>query len=1108
MTGARTSRAARSVVVGEDPLWYKDAVIYELHVRAFHDGNGDGIGDFVGLTQKLDYLVELGVTAIWLLPFYESPLRDDGYDIADYRKIHPAYGTLRDFRRFLHAAHERGLRVITELVLNHTSDQHPWFQRARVAPKGSVYRNYYVWSDTATEYADARVIFKDFERSNWTWDPVAEQYYWHRFYSHQPDLNFENHRVRQEILEVASFWLRMGVDGFRLDAVPYLFEEEGTTCENLPKTHAFLKELRAHVDSYFPGRMLLSEANQWPEDAVAYFGEGDECHMAFHFPLMPRLFMSARMEDRFPTTEILEQTPAIPETCQWALFLRNHDELTLEIVTDEERDYMYRVYAAEDRARVNLGIRRRLAPLLANNRRLIELLNALLFSLKGTPVVYYGDEIGMGDNIYLGDRDSVRTPMQWSADRNAGFSRANPQKLYLPVIIDPEYHYEAVNVDAQQANPSSLLWWMRRLIGLRRRHPAFARGSLEFVEGDNHRVLAFVREYAGERLLVVANLSRFAQGVHLSLEGYAGAEPVELFGHGRFPRIGHEPYFLALGPHSFYWFELATEGADGKPEPTLPEIRVVAGPEEVFDGRREELDRVLAEYVPARRWFGGLMRRPRRVWVVDRIPLRAVGLPPTVFAVLMAEYEQGEPDQFGVLLSVVAEERRAAEEAAAGWAVVAALVSAAGERWVLVDALALPEVCGALPGLFRGRTRMAGERGALVFVAEPGMRFGTVTASPVLGRAEQSNTSVHFPGQFVFKAIRRLEPGTHPQVELGELLARTRAAEMVPRLAGYVEYVRDGVRPMVAGVIEAAVPHQYDAWTFATEQLGRMLEEVAAARVEAPVVTEGNDPLGCGPAPERLLEFSGPWLEFVETLGRRTGELHAALAGIDHPEFVPERYTPFYQRALAQGFRVQARRALVALRRALPRLSPEAVELAGQVLEKEGAFVERLQAVGTRRLESLRIRCHGDLHLGQVLVNGREPVFIDFEGEPLKSLTERRMRRSPLRDVAGMVRSFHYASRVGLREVVEGHAAGSGTDLERWALAWYLWTSWAYLTGYFEVARASGLPGGSEEEQRFLLATFVLDKAFYELGYELDRRPGWEEIPLRGLLLVASQEGL
>src|SRR5579883_3297618 len=462
-------KLARTITLADDPLWYKDAIIYELHVRAFADSNGDGIGDFRGLMGKLDYLQDLGITALWLLPFYPSPLRDDGYDIADYTNVNPAYGTLADFQAFLKEAHRRGLRVITELVLNHTSDQHPWFQRARRAPAGSPERNFYVWTDDPNKYHEARIIFKDFEPSNWTWDPVAGAYFWHRFYSHQPDLNYDNPAVHQATFEVLDFWLGMGIDGLRLDAVPYLYEREGTNCENLPETHAYLKKLRRHIDEKFPNRMLLAEANQWPEDAVAYFGQGDECHMDFHFPLMPRLFMALRMEDRFPIIDILQQTPAIPESCQWALFLRNHDELTLEMVTDEDRDYMYRLYAQDPQARINLGIRRRLAPLLENHRGKIELLNALLLALPGTPVIYYGDEIGMGDNIYLGDRNGVRTPMQWNAERNAGFSRANPQRLYLPVIIDPEYHFEAVNVEAQQNNPHSLLWWMKRIIEQRKR---------------------------------------------------------------------------------------------------------------------------------------------------------------------------------------------------------------------------------------------------------------------------------------------------------------------------------------------------------------------------------------------------------------------------------------------------------------------------------------------------------------------------------------------------------------------------------------------------------------------------------------------------------------
>ena len=486
----------------DGPLWYKDAIVYELHVRAFSDSDVDGVGDIRGLIDKLDYLHDLGVTAIWLLPFFPSPLKDDGYDVSDYVDIQPVFGNMSDFRALVEEAHQRGLRIIIELVLNHTSDQHPWFQRARRAPPGSRWRDFYIWSDTTNRYREARIIFKDSEQSNWSWDSVAKAYYWHRFYSHQPDLNYDNPAVHRAIINVVNFWLRLGVDGFRVDAVPYLYKREGTTCENLPETHVYLKGLRKHIDAKFKDRMLLAEANQWPEDAVAYFGDGDEFHMAFHFPLMPRMFMAIRMEDRFPILDILEQTPRVPDNCQWALFLRNHDELTLEMVADEERDYMYRVYAHDPVARLNLGIRRRLAPLLSNNRRKIELMNILLFSLPGTPVIYYGDEIGMGDNVYLGDRNGVRTPMQWSPDRNAGFSRTNPQKLYLPPIIDPEYHYESVNVENQQGNPDSLLWWMKRLIALRKRYRSLGRGTISFLQPENRKILAFIRQYQGEAILV------------------------------------------------------------------------------------------------------------------------------------------------------------------------------------------------------------------------------------------------------------------------------------------------------------------------------------------------------------------------------------------------------------------------------------------------------------------------------------------------------------------------------------------------------------------------------------------------------------------------------
>ncbi len=602
-----------------DPLWYKDAVIYELHVKTFCDSDGDGMGDFRGLSDKLDFLQELGITAIWLLPFYPSPMRDDGYDIADYFDVNPNFGTLDDFRAFLSAAHERGLRVITELVINHTSDQNPWFQKSRRALPGSPERDFYVWSDTPEKYQDARIIFKDFETSNWSWDPVAKAYYWHRFYSHQPDLNFDNPVVHEAVEKVCDFWLNMGVDGLRLDAVPYLYEREGTNCENLPETHAYLKKLRAHVDLKFPGRMLLAEANQWPEDAVAYFGSGDESHMSFHFPLMPRMFMSLQMEDRFPIIDILDQTPPIPDNCQWAMFLRNHDELTLEMVTDEERDYMWRVYANDPHARINLGIRRRLAPLLANSRRKIELLNTLLFSMPGTPIIYYGDEIGMGDNIYLGDRNGCRTPMQWSPDRNAGFSRANPQQLFLPVIIDPEYHYEATNVENQQKNLSSLLWWMRRVIAMRKNFKAFSRGSLEFLYPDNAKVLAFLRRYENETIVVVVNLSRFAQSVELDLSHFSGCVPVEVFSRNPFPAIKKSRYVLTLNPHAHYWFVLQpqTERRRLEKKRVVPTLHASADLRALLaDGQRARFEReILPAYIQSCRWFGAKSRTLRHLRV-------------------------------------------------------------------------------------------------------------------------------------------------------------------------------------------------------------------------------------------------------------------------------------------------------------------------------------------------------------------------------------------------------------------------------------------------------------------------------------------------------------
>ncbi|MEM3526034.1 MAG: maltose alpha-D-glucosyltransferase, partial [Candidatus Jordarchaeaceae archaeon] len=754
----------------DDSLWYKDAIIYEVHVKSFFDSNGDGVGDFRGLIEKLDYLKSLGITAVWLLPFYPSPLKDDGYDVANYFEIHPNYGTLQDFKEFLREAHKRGIRVIVELVLNHTSDQHLWFQRARRAKPGSAWRDFYVWSDTPDKYKDAKIIFKDFEASNWTWDSVAKAYYWHRFYSHQPDLNYDNPRVHTAIFRVVDFWLEMGVDGLRLDAAPYLYEREGTTCENLPETFQFIEKLRAHIDSRFKNRILLAEANQWPEDVVAYFGEGNRCHMTFHFPLMTRFFMAVQLEDRLPIIDIIEQTPRIPESCQWALFLRNHDELTLEMVTDEERDYMFRVYASDPNARINLGIRRRLAPLLGNDRRKIELMNVLLFSFPGTPIIYYGDEIGMGDNYYLGDRNGVRTPMQWSSDRNAGFSKANPQKLYLPVIIDSEYHYEVVNVENQERNPHSLLWWIRRLITTRKRFKAFSRGSLEFLYPDNSKVLAFIRKYQNENILVVVNLSRFSQAVELNLSNYVGFVPEDVFSKNKFPVIREASYVITLGPYGFYWFLLQkekTENVSLSQEWIIPKIRVEERWETILeDGMKDKLKEIISNYLKNCYWFGGETLTMQEINICNVIPVSGDSTS-AYLLVLEVNYVEGNTEKYLLPLSFASKEKakKIIEEFPQG--IVASLLIG-GEEGVLYDGVYDEEFCRILLLMIVQEKRIKGEWGELV--AYVGKMFRkmlnnkdvSLLASRVM-EGKLGNTPIVYGDVFFLKLYRKLGEGKNPE---------------------------------------------------------------------------------------------------------------------------------------------------------------------------------------------------------------------------------------------------------------------------------------------------------------------------------------------------------
>jgi len=1109
----------RSLLPDDDPLWYKDAVIYELHVRAFHDSDGDGIGDFRGLTGKLDYLQDLGVTALWLLPFYPSPLKDDGYDIADYMTVHPSYGMLADFKQFLRESHRRGIRVITELVVNHTSDQHPWFQKARRSPPGSRWRNYYVWSDTPDRYRETRIIFQDFENSNWSWDPVANAYYWHRFYSHQPDLNFDNPGVRKAIFQVLDFWLGMGVDGLRLDAVPYLIEREGTSCENLPETHKVLKGIRKRVEEKFRNRMLLAEANQWPEDAVAYFGEEDECHMAFHFPLMPRLFMAVRMEDRYPVIDILTQTPAIPESCQWALFLRNHDELTLEMVTDEERDYMYRVYAHDPQARINLGIRRRLVPLLGKDRRKFELMNALLFSLPGTPVIYYGDEIGMGDNIYVGDRNGVRTPMQWSADRNAGFSRAPSQRLYLPVNIDPDYHFETVNVEARQNNLSSPLWFMKRILSLRKRFRAFGRGTIEFLYPENHHVLAFLRSYGEERILVVANLSRFVQYVELDLSPHRGAVPVELFGQTCFPEVADGRYLLTLGPHAFYWFSLERPRAEeavaaqADRERKIPRLAAEGAWETLLrDEGKRKLERVLPDYIRGRRWFGGKARKMKAALVDDAVPLAGSSQAAQVLLVRV-EYLEEDPEIY-TLPVAFADGKRAARIARESPQAVIAEVSETGRNGrregVLYDALHDREACEFLLESTARRRRFKGAQGEIAANPLRGFRKirgpGEKAPRARMMRAEQSNTSVVFGDRMILKVFRRVDSGVNPDLEIGAFLTEKAAFPHISPVAGFLEYRRGRKEPMTLGIFQGFVRNQGDAWRYTLDILGRYFERVMARpqgskEIECPA----KSPLSLAgePLPAEAGELMGEYLPAARALGERTAGMHLALSSEgEDPAFAPQSFTSLYQRSLYQSMRNLTGHAMLLLKRRLRYLPEGLREDARRVLEAEDRILKRFRGILDRKISAMRIRIHGDFHLGQVLHTGKDFVIIDFEGEPAHTLTARRIKRSPLRDVAGMLRSFHYASKAHLVGTTGGSAIREEDHsvLEPWARCWNSWVSAAFLESYLATAsRGSFLPK-TREELSALLSTYLMEKAIYELEYELNNRPDWVKLPLRGIL--------
>ena len=1104
-----------------DPLWYKDAVIYELHVRSFYDSDNDGYGDFQGLREKLPYLDSLGVNTLWLLPFLKSPLKDDGYDTADYFKVLPVHGDLDDFKAFLDEAHARGMRVITELVLNHTSDQHPWFQEAR--DPASDKHDWYVWSETDEKYEDVRIIFTDTEDSNWAWDQKAQKYYWHRFFSHQPDLNYDNPEVREKMKEVMFFWLDMGVDGLRLDAVPYLYEREGTTSENLPETIAYVKELRAAVeDRYGPGKVLLAEANQWPEDTLPYFGENAEgkstgVQMAYNFPIMPRMYMALRRENRRPLMEMIDLTNDIPDDAQWALFLRNHDELTLEMVTDEERDYMYHEYAADDRFRINAGIRRRLAPLLGGERRRIELMTALLFSLKGSPILYYGDEIGMGDDPFLGDRNGVRTPMQWSPDKNGGFSRAPHHKLFMPPINRGQYSYEFVNVENAEEDPHSLLHFTRRLIALRQQHKKiFGRGTFDLLSVENQAVLTFLREHEGEKILVVVNLSRFVQSVHIeSNSDLAGLAPVELFGQSAFPPIEEdEDYHVTIGPHHFYWFKLVPEEevqqtdsskrdlrvAEGGPDDhRLPVLPVAEGlqnllvPTMAKDRGPEQLESLLPDYITDQRWFGGKGESIEDVAIEDAVRLQT---DPVVYISVLHVVQDGEDSFYTLpLMAAPEEDADAILEESPNAALAWLEIDDTGTKKLVYDATVSLDFWETLFRWWQRGSKGRSLKG--VYKAEPSDEAQGVEPKTIrLLSAEQSNTSAIVNDEYFVKIYRRLEQGTNPEKELLDHLTGVDFT-FCPRLHGTINF-RRSKRQYTLGVLQEALPVETDGWTYALSATSRFFDRVEnssfpreQARVSgAPANIEdwASDPPRDISVPVWLEEVAPELISLARVLGVRTAEMHRALAQADAPDMRPEPAPEDAGETLANLLcsELEQTRSL---------LASHEEELSAELPSDAAwrAAEDRISTLKTVDGPHDRIRVHGDYHLGQLLRGEGDFYILDFEGEPARPLTERRKRDNALRDVAGMLRSIEYA----VLAAWEDHTDCS-PDYTPWIDALLRWSEVTFMNAYADTAGDADFLPPTPARYSYLWG-YLFQKAIYEVRYELNHRPGWAWLPLRGL---------
>ncbi|MEO8470565.1 MAG: maltose alpha-D-glucosyltransferase [Chryseolinea sp.] len=1086
-----------------EALWFKDAIIYEVSVRAFYDSNGDGIGDFQGLIQKLDYLEDLGITAIWLLPFFHSPLKDDGFDVTDHCDVHPDYGTLSDFKQFIKEAHRKNIKVITELILNHTSDQHPWFKRSRKAKPGTRYRDLYVWSDSPEKYKEARVMFKSDETTNWSWDPEAKAYFWHRFYKHQPELNYDNPEIQLEMIKVVDFWMKLGVDGFRLASVPFLFEEEGTSSENLPQTHTFLRKLRSHIDRNYKNRILIAEANLWPEDAAAYFGDGEECHMNFNYPLMPRMFLALRTEDSYPIIDILEQTPVTPENSQWAVFLRNHDELGLEMVTEEEKDYLFKAYANEEDTKFNVGIRRRLAPLMNNDRRKIELLHAILFSLPGTPVLYYGDEIGMGDNVYLGDRYGVRTPMQWSMNQNAGFSASNPQRLYLPVITDPVYRYESVNVLTQEQNHSSFLWWMKNVMAMRKRLSIFGRGDLKFIESSNAKVLAFSRSYDSLQMVIIANLSQFSQAAMLKMSDYKGFEVTEVFSQNRFMNVGESDYPITIGPYGYFWFQVDAAEKREKSEASgeLPLVKTEISWEKLFDNYNEvrSLERkVLPPFLKKCRWFGGKAKVVNKVSINKAIPLKVEG--DTHFLVVLeVHYVQRLPELYFLPLTFISSDSMVERVEYTAQSVVCR-AEIQGTPGFIMDS--------SYDKVFRDYlfVSMAKEiqvrdddGGRIQFNSSV---FAKIDANQAVDskimKSDQSNTAIIFNDLYFFKFYRKIEKEMNPELEIVRFLTEHTTFQNSPRYAGSIEHHDNENNVIVFGLLQERVENQGEAWTMSMDAVGKYYERVLEKGKGIKLPKLINKPsIKFEEVPEPIKELIGKSIyDRMTKLGQRTAEMHLALASdTSNPAFTPEPFTANYQRSIYSSLRKMVRDRFNLLEESLSKLAPDVQAFAKKVLLLEDKILECFSEIHQIRIKGMKTRIHGDYHLGQVLFTGKDFVIIDFEGEPGFSFSERRLKKNPLKDVAGMMRSINYAA-FGKILLSDAYPAKEVEFLETWAEQWQHYVGRFYLGAYMD---RMGMGDKLSHEEDVLIRTFSLEKAIYELGYELNSRPDWAMVPLRGI---------